>query len=99
MSFATDDLGIATGGVRTPCVDAPVEVLTGLGAPGASHVCLLFGRTLPIPPAELRARYPSCAAYLAAYERALDAAITRGFVLADDRDEVLADARASLVTW
>lgn len=99
LSFATDDLGMARGGVRTPCVDVPAEVLTGLAAPGASHVCQLFGRSLPIPPDELRARYPSRADYLAAYERALDAAITAGFVLADDRAEVLADARTSLVTW
>lgn len=99
LTFATDDLSIAIGGVRTPCVDAPAEVLTGLGAPGASHVCLLFGRTLPIPADELRARYPSQAAYLGDYERALDAAIAAGFVLTDDRSEVLADARTSLVTW
>ncbi len=99
LSFGTDDLGLARGGVRTPCVDAPAEVLSGLGAPGASHVCLLFGRTLPIPPAELRARYPSRAAYVAAYEQALDTAVAAGFVLAEDRDEVLADARTSVVTW
>ncbi|WCO68058.1 alpha/beta hydrolase domain-containing protein [Iamia majanohamensis] len=99
LSFATDDRGIVRGGVRTPCVDAPVEVLSGLGAPGASHVCLLFGRTLPVPTDELRARYPSPAAYLDAYAQALDAAIEAGFVLPEDRDEVLADARTGLVTW
>lgn len=99
LSFATDDLGLARGGVRTPCVDAPVEVLTGLGRPGASHVCLLFGRSLEIAPDVLRARYPTAAAYLDAYGRALDAAVAAGFVLADDRDEVRADARTDVITW
>jgi hypothetical protein len=98
-SFATDDLGNVLGGVRTPCVDAAVEVLSGLCGPGASHVCRLFGRTLTLPPDVLRARYPSRAAYVAAYERATDAAIEAGFVLPDDREEVLADTRAELVTW
>ncbi len=95
--FVTDRHGNTVGGVRTPCVDAPVEILTGLGPPGADRVCLLFGRTLAVPADELRARYPSRAAYLAAYEAALDDVIDAGFIVADDRAEVIADARTALV--
>lgn len=98
-SYATDDLGNVLGGVRTPCVDAAVEVLSGLCGPGASHVCRLFGRTLALPPDVLQTRYPTRADYLAAYEQATDDAVAAGFVLDDDRDEVLADARTELVAW
>lgn len=98
-TYATDDLGNVLGGVRTPCVDAAAEVLSGLCAPGASHVCRLFGRSRPVPRPVLQARYPTRRAYVEAYERATDVAITAGFVLAEDRDEVLADARTELITW
>jgi hypothetical protein len=98
-TYATDPLGNVLGGVRTPCVDAAVEVLSGLCGPGASHVCRLFGRTIEVPPEVLQARYPTLPAYVAAYEQATDAAIAAGFVLAEDRDEVLADARTERITW
>jgi len=35
-ALGVDDAGIARGGVRTPWVDAPVAVLSGLGQPGGS---------------------------------------------------------------
>lgn len=95
--FVTDGSGNARGGVRTPAVDAPVEVLAGDTEPGAPVICELFGSTLPLAPERLRELYPDPAAYLAAYERATDAAIAAGFVLAEDRDEVLAEARPDLV--
>lgn len=98
-SYALDDVGNVTGGVRTPCVDAPVEVLSGLCGPGASHVCQLFGRRLPAPTDVLRRRYPTVGDYETAYATATDDAIAAGFVLAEDRDEVLADAHPELITW
>ncbi|UDY36585.1 alpha/beta hydrolase domain-containing protein [Dermatobacter hominis] len=99
LRYRTDDVGNVLGGVRTPCVDAPVEVLSGMASPGASHVCRLFGRRAPADETVLRARYGSVQAYLDAYEGATDAAVQAGFVLADDRDEVLADAHPELITW
>lgn len=87
--FALDSVGNVRGGVRTPCVDAPADVLSGYAAPGASVICELFGRTLPLP----RPVWASHEEYLAAYEAATDAAIGAGFVLAEDRAAVLAEAR------
>ncbi|WP_395659820.1 alpha/beta hydrolase domain-containing protein [Nocardioides sp.] len=84
-----DEHGNARGGVRTPVVDAPADVLSGYAAPGASPICELFGRTLPLA----RPAFASHADYLAAYERATDAAIAAGFVLPEDREAVLAEAR------
>jgi hypothetical protein len=48
-------------------------------------------------PATIRRLYADRAAYLAAYETATDAAIAAGFVLAEDREAVLAEARPELV--
>ena len=88
-ALVRDEHGNARGGVRTPCVDAPADVLLGDAAPGASPICQLFGRTLPLA----RPAYASHEEYLAAYEAATDAAIAAGFVLPEDRDAVLAEAR------
>lgn len=95
--FVHDANGNARGGVRTPRVDAPVEVLSGRPWPGASIACRLFGSTTAMPAERLKELYADREAYLAAYERAADAAIEAGFVLAEDRDELLADARPDLV--
>jgi Alpha/beta hydrolase domain len=95
--FELDGVGNVVGGVRTPVVEAPVEVLSGIAAPDASLICQLFGRTLPLPADVLAARWASRAVYLAAYEAATDAAISAGFVLAEDRDAVLGEARPDLL--
>jgi hypothetical protein len=95
--FELDEVGNVLGGVRTPIVDAPVEVLSGIAAPDASFICQLFGRTLPMSASLLAERWASRAAYVAAYSAATDAAISAGFVLAEDRDAVLAEARPDLV--
>lgn len=88
-AFELDSVGNVLGGVRTPAVDAPADVLSGLAAEGASPICALFGRTLPLP----RPVWASHKEYLAAYTAATDAAIAAGFVLPEDRDAVLAEAR------
>ncbi len=95
--FVHDDNGNVRGGVRTPRVDAPVEVLSGRPWPGASIACRLFGSTTALPAERLKELYADQGAYLAAYQRAADAAIGAGFALAEDRDELLADARPDLV--
>ena len=66
-AFVRDEAGNTRGGVRTPVVDAPVEVLRGDTDPDASYLCQLFGSTLPMDPELIRARYADRAAYLAAY--------------------------------
>ena len=96
-SFVLDDAGNTRGGVRTPAVDASTELLRGDTEPDASYLCQLFGSTLPMDPALIRARYADRAAYLAAYAEAADAAIAAGFVLPEDRDELLGEARPDLV--
>lgn len=95
--FALDEAGNVRGGVRTPVVEAPVEVLTGLLGDDVPLMCRLFGATRPLPDAWIRQRYASPADYLAGYRAATDAAVDAGFVLAEDRAAVLAEAREELV--
>ncbi len=96
-AFVVDDVGNARGGVRTPAVDAPTAILRGDAEPDAPVICQLFGRTLPLDDDALRWLYTDRAAYLKAYEEATDEAVASGFVLAEDRDAVLAEARPDLV--
>jgi hypothetical protein len=90
-----DSLGNALGGVRTPWVDAPTAVLSGLGQSGGVFG-FLFGTTRPFDAAQLKALYPGGKPdYLAKFAAALDSAISGGFILGDDRAEILGLANAS----
>jgi hypothetical protein len=91
-AFVRDQFGNVRGGIRTPLVDAPVDTLSGESA-GGSVVCILFGSTKPLTAEQLQARYPSRAAYRRAYRAAARRAIAAGFVLADDRPDLMAMAQ------
>jgi hypothetical protein len=96
-AFVLDDVGNAKGGIRTPAVDAPTSILRGDTEPGAPPICELFGSTLMLDPQALAWLYADRAEYLRAYTEAGDEAIASGFVLPEDRDEVLAEARPDLI--
>ena len=92
-----DAVGNATGGVRTPVLDAPVDRLTGIAGEGASVICLLLGTTTPLTAEQLATLYTGQDDYVAKYGKATDAAIAAGFALAEDRDEILQGADPSRV--
>jgi hypothetical protein len=94
-AFVLDAVGNVEGGIRTPAVVAPVDVLSGMAVEGASVICLLMGSTTSIDADRLSELYPSRDQYLADYEQATDDLIDAGFALADDRDQLLADADPS----
>ncbi len=96
-AFVFDDVGDVKGGVRTPAVDAPVDVLSGLASGNPSVLCLLLGSTTPIPAERLATLYPTRDDYLRAYTSATDAAISAGFALPDDRTSMLDGADPSRV--
>jgi hypothetical protein len=78
-----DANGLAQGGLRTPWVDVPTAVLSGAGG--------MMGSGTPFDAATLERLYPGGkAAYLAKFEAALDATIAAGFLLPEDRTEILA---------
>lgn len=59
-----DSDGIALGGLRTPPVDVPVDVLSGVPGPKPEIICILLGSTKPLPDARVAELYPNRAAYL-----------------------------------
>jgi len=89
--------GIVLGGIRTPPVDVPVDVLSGVVAPDASTICVLSGSTKPLTPERLAQLYPSRADYTQRYNAHADQAIAAGYVLAPDRDALLAYAQPERV--
>jgi hypothetical protein len=85
-AISRDADGIALGGIRTPLVDVPVDVVSGVPGPDSkSLVCVLLGSTKPLPASRLTALYPNRAAYQQRYDASAQTAIDAGFVLADDR--------------
>ncbi|MDF2828295.1 MAG: hypothetical protein K0R01_1578 [Mycobacterium sp.] len=94
-----DDHGLASGGVRTPWVDVPVARTSGLppgDTPTANVMALLFGSGEVFDADTLARLYPGGSAdYLGRFTDALDTAIAAGFLLAADREEILALAAAT----
>lgn len=95
-AFEVDETGNATGGIRTPHVDAPVAVLSGLGQGGTSF-CSLFGTTRPLTAAELAERYGDHDAFVTAWDTAVDDAVAAGTLLEADAEQVKAAAAQSSV--
>jgi len=85
------------GGIRTPLVDAPVDTLSG-ESPGGSIVCILFGSTTPLTAQQLATLYSSRADYRRKYRAAAARAVASGFVLADDRPDLMAMAQPERIT-
>jgi hypothetical protein len=91
-AFVTDEHGNVRGGIRTPHLDVPTTVLSGLGNGGGGGIGLLTGSTRPFDAIQLAALYSSRDDYLARFHAATDAAVAAGFVLAADADEIKAVA-------
>jgi len=89
--------GIALGGIRTPPVDVPVDVLSGAPGPSTATLCLLLGSTTPLPDARLAQLYPNRAAYQQMYAAATDKTNQAGYVLDADRDALLAFSQPSRI--
>lgn len=89
-----DSEGNATGGVRTPWMDVPTARLSGTGNTG-NGMAMLFGSSEPFDAATLARLYPGGKGdYLGRFEKSLDRAISKGFLLPADRSEILALAAA-----
>jgi hypothetical protein len=96
VSLVADVHGIAEGGIRTPWVDVPTAVLSGLGAKGEGFTGL-FGVTRAFDDQRLAELYPGgIDDYLERFTASARAARDDGFLLDDDLDEILALAR---IAW
>ncbi|MGA8544370.1 MAG: alpha/beta hydrolase domain-containing protein [Mycobacterium sp.] len=90
-----DANGLAEGGVRTPWADVPIARTSGLGSEETT-MASIFGSGELFDTATVRRLYPGGAAdYLERFTVALDSAIQSGFILADDREEILQLAAAT----
>lgn len=89
--------GMALGGIRTPPVDVPVDVLSGEPGPDGGTTCILFGSTVPLPDTRIAELYPSRTAYEDPYEASTNATLDAGFVLEEDRDALLGYAQPERV--
>lgn len=93
--LAVDAHGNVQGGIRTPWVDVPTAVLSGLGQ-GGGVFGFLFGTTRAFDAAKLAALYPGGRReYLTRFEAATDASVRAGFLLAADVAEIKALAAAA----
>ncbi|MEM7284988.1 MAG: alpha/beta hydrolase domain-containing protein [Actinomycetota bacterium] len=92
-----DDLGIATGGVRTPPVDVPLRVLSG--DPGSDGgACFLFGETRLLDEATVAARYGSLDAFVGALNASADAAVAAGWLLPIDAEVMIEEETTRAVS-
>jgi hypothetical protein len=96
-AIARDADGIALGGIRTPPVDVPVDVLSGVPGSSTDLLCILLGSTTPLSDTRLAELYTNRASYQEEYATATDQAIKAGFVLEPDRDALLGFAQPSRV--
>jgi hypothetical protein len=92
--FVLDALGNVLGGIRTPYVDTPIAVLSGLGQSGEGF-CSIFGTTIPFNAATLSSLYPDHDAYVSAVSEATDLAVEEGFILEPDAQLIKEAAAAS----
>jgi hypothetical protein len=89
-SYMKDAVGNVTGGIRTPAVDAPIAVLSGLPPAGAPGFCVLFGQTIPLTPSQISALYPERKDFERAWERSVHDARKQGGLLPEDADALKA---------
>jgi hypothetical protein len=88
--LALDQHGNVKGGIRSPWMEAPTAVLSGLGQ-GGGGFGFLFGTTRPFDDAKLAALYPGGRReYVARFEAAAEASVRAGFLLAADLAEIKA---------
>ncbi len=90
--------GIVQGGIRTPQVDVPVDVLSGMPGPNPDIICILLGSTTPLSADRLAELYASRDDYEQRYVTATEAVIKAGFVLEGEREALLADSAPSRIS-
>ncbi len=92
-----DELGIALGGIRTPDVDVPIAVFSGVPRGDASVICSLFGSTTPLPPESLAELYSSHDDYVEQVRASAEAALEAGFLTPEGVESMVAEAESTPV--
>jgi hypothetical protein len=96
--FVLDEQGLATGGIRTPWVDVPTAILSGVGQTG-SIFAMLFGTTTAFGSDRIATLYRDGQhEYLARFKASLESSVTAGFVLPADVGEI-EEVAAAAFSW
>jgi len=91
-----DTRGNALGGIRTPQIDVPIAVQSGLGQPPGGF-CSIFGTAVPFDAPTLAQLYPSHAKYVAAVVKAARKAVRAQVLLRADLPAIKAAAVGSTI--
>ncbi len=100
-NLKTDSSGNVLGGVRTPHIQAPFATYGFDNGPASSTdlvallACGLGGTTIPFSASELLQLYPTHEDYVQKVTAAADEAVSKGYFLQADRDEVVKEAMAA----
>jgi hypothetical protein len=86
--------GIAAGGIRTPAVDAPISVLSGV-SPSKEVICVLFGSTVPFSRKQLAQRYADHDTYVEQVRASAEQAVSDGFLLPRHAEAMVKAAEAA----
>jgi hypothetical protein len=82
-TLVTDRNGEAVGGIRTPQVESPIAVVSGVPA-GGGGFCVLFGKTAPFSSTTLAKLYPTHATFVRKWDRAVAADVAARYLLPAD---------------
>ena len=88
-TYKLDRNGNVLGGVRTPAVDAPVAVLSGIPPADAPGFCDTFGQTVPFTAAHITALYPTHADFIHAWIQAVEKDTLAGSLLPEDAQRLI----------
>jgi hypothetical protein len=100
-NLKTDSSGNVLGGVRTPHIQVPIATYGFDNAPANSTdfvallACGLGGNTVPFTASQLLQLYPTHDDYVTKFMAAADEALSKGYFLQADRDEVVKEAMAA----
>ena len=89
-----DRHGNALGGVRLPELEAPIATHLGTRTDTTNGLAALAGQTIPLPRDDLLRSTPDLAAYLSAWDSAVDKLTGLGLVLDEDTAMVRARGRS-----
>jgi alpha/beta hydrolase family protein len=95
--IARDDMGNALGGIRTPAIDAPVGSYYGTSSCNPGTLGFLGGLYVPFDAATLATLYPTHDAYVAKVTASANQAVSDGFMLQVDAQQLINDANASSI--
>jgi hypothetical protein len=84
-----DHFGNAVGGIRHPTVDCPTGTYASFSKTADGVVQPIFGSVKPFSPEQLKILYGTLENYRTLVTKSTDNTISLGFILHDDRDELI----------